>query len=132
MLVADASLVVDFLIDGGERGSWAARQIAPAERMHAPHVLDLEVVSALRKRVKARELSPRRAATAIEDLQGLPIERYPATQLLERIWQLRDRMTPYDAAYVSLAEVLMLPVVTMDGRLARAGGHGAEILVFGT
>jgi predicted nucleic acid-binding protein len=130
MIVSDASLVVDLLIDGGERGSWAAARVSSARLLHAPHVLDFEVVSAFRKRLRMGELSTRRARVALEDLQELPIERYPAARLLERIWQLRDRMTPYDAAYVALAEALALPLVTMDRRLARAGGHGAEILAF--
>jgi predicted nucleic acid-binding protein len=130
MIVSDASLVVDLLIDGGERGSWAAARVGSARLLHAPHVLDFEVVSAFRKRLRMGELSTRRARAALEDLQELPIERYPAARLLERIWQLRDRMTPYDAAYVALAEALALPLVTMDRRLARAGGHGAEILAF--
>lgn len=130
MFVSDASLVVDLLIDGGERGSWAAAQVASAGRLHAPHVLDLEVASAFRSRLRAGELSARRAGLALEDLRELPIERYPATQLLERIWQLRDRMTPYDAAYVSLAEALALPLATMDRRLSRAAPGGVEILAF--
>jgi predicted nucleic acid-binding protein len=61
----------------------------------------------------------------------LPIVRYPATPLLERIWQLRDRLSPYDAAYVALAEALDLPLYTTDLRLARAGGHTADIVSFG-
>jgi predicted nucleic acid-binding protein len=130
MFVSDASLVVDLLIDGGERGSWAAEQVASAGRLHAPHVLDLEVASAFRGRLRAGELSARRAGVALGDLRELPIERYPATELLERIWQLRDRMTPYDAAYVSLAEALALPLVTMDRRLSRAAPGGVEILAF--
>jgi len=130
MLVSDASLVVDLLIDGGERGSWAAAQVASAGRLHAPHLLDLEVASALRRRVSVGELSARRAGLALEDLRALSIERYPATELLERIWELRDRMTPYDAAYVTLAEALALPLVTMDRRLSRAAPRGVEVLAF--
>jgi predicted nucleic acid-binding protein len=130
MLVSDASLLVDLLIDGGERGSWAAALVASAGRLHAPHVLDLEVASALRRQVRVGELSARRAGRALEDLRELSIERYPATQLLERIWELRDRMTPYDAAYVSLAEVLALPLATMDRRLSRSAPVGVEILAF--
>ena len=129
-LVADASLVVDLLIDGGERGSWAAAQVASAGRLHAPHVLDLEVASALRRRSRAGELSARRAGVALDDLRTLPIERYPATELLERIWKLRDRMTPYDAAYVALAEALGFPLATSDLRLSREAPDTVEILTF--
>lgn len=131
MIVADASLVVDFLIDDGERGSWATEQIASARQICAPHLLDLEVVAALRKCVALGELSPGRGLTAVRDLADLPIGRYPVTDLLERIWQLRGRLSAYDAAYVALAEALAVPVVTLDRRLARAGGHRAAVRTFG-
>jgi predicted nucleic acid-binding protein len=67
----------------------------------------------------------------VRDLAELPIRRYPLIHLLERIWQLRGRLTAYDAAYVALAEALEVPIVTIDRRLARAGGHGAEVRAFG-
>jgi predicted nucleic acid-binding protein len=124
MIVSDASLVVDFLIDEGERGAWAAAEIASARRICAPHLLDVEVLAALRKRVSARELSSSRGLTAVRDLADLPISRYPSVHLLERIWQLRGRLTAYDAAYVALAEALAV-------RLARVGGHDAEVRAFG-
>ena len=130
MLVPDASLVVDLLVDGGDRGAWAADRISSAGSLHAPHLLDLEVVSALRNRVARGELSTRRAAEALDDFEKLPVRRYPATPLLERIWQLRNRLTSYDAAYVSLAEALDVPLVTTDQRLARAGGHRAQVVAF--
>jgi len=128
MLVTDASLVVDLLIDGGERGAWAAALVASAGRLHAPHVLDLEVASALRRQAGVGELSSRRAGVALHDFRALPIERYPATELLDRIWQLRDRMTPYDAAYIALAEVLEFPLATSDLRLSRGAPETVEIL----
>jgi predicted nucleic acid-binding protein len=131
MIVSDASLVVDFLIDEGERGEWAAAEIASARRICAPHLLDVEVLAALRKRVSARELSSSRGLTAVRDLADLPISRYPSVHLLERIWQLRGRLTAYDAAYVALAEALAVPVVTLDQRLGRVGGHDAEVRAFG-
>jgi predicted nucleic acid-binding protein len=131
MIVSDASLLVDFLIDGGERGAWATAEIAAARHVCAPHLLDVEVLAALRKRVAARELSSSRALTAVRDLAELPIRRYPLVHLLERIWQLRGRLTAYDAAYVALAEALAVPIVTLDERLARAGGHGAEVRAYG-
>jgi hypothetical protein len=43
MLVPEASVVVDLLVDGGDRGAWAADRISSAGRLHARHFLDLEV-----------------------------------------------------------------------------------------
>jgi predicted nucleic acid-binding protein len=131
MLVADASLVVDLLVDGGERSAWAEDRVSAAGRLHAPHVLDLEVAAALRNLVLRREISERSAAGSLRTFSELPVRRYPAAPLLERIWQLRHRFTPYDAAYVALAEALAIPLATTDDRVARAGGHGAEIVAFG-
>ena len=129
-IVSDASLVVDALVGEGARADWAAAQLAAARHTSAPHLLDVEVLAALRKLVSARDLSSSAAQRAVRELAELPIRRYPATRFLERIWALRGRLTPYDATYVALAEGLAVPFVTMDQRLARAGGHGAEILAF--
>jgi predicted nucleic acid-binding protein len=128
MLVCDASLVVDLFFDGSERGVWAAEQVAQAKHLHAPHLLDLEVVAAARKHERTGLVSAERVLVAIDDLEALPITRYRSTKLLGRIWELRHTLTAYDAAYVSLAEALALPLATTDGRLARAGGHHARIL----
>jgi predicted nucleic acid-binding protein len=129
-IVSDASLVVDALVREGARAQWAAEQLASARHVSAPHLLDLEVLAALRKLVSARELPARSAHAAVLDLTRLPIRRYESTRFVERIWELRGQLTAYDAAYVALAEGLGVPVVTMDRRLARAGGHNAEILAF--
>jgi predicted nucleic acid-binding protein len=93
-------------------------------------VVDLEVLAALRKLVGARELPPSSAHNAVRDLTELPIRRVSSTRFLERIWELRGRLTAYDAAYVALAEGLAVPFVTMDGRFARAAGHRAQIIAF--
>lgn len=119
-LVLDASAACDLLFAG--RGFEA---VADALRehdydVHAPHLLDLEVISVLRKKLASREMTEGRAVEALEDLAALPIERYPHQPLAERIWQLRSNLTPYDAAYVALAELLDAELLTSDARLARA------------
>jgi predicted nucleic acid-binding protein len=131
MLVVDASLVVDYLLDDGERGAWSAARIASAGRLHAPHLLDFEVASAARSLVGRGLASPERGRTALRDLADLAVQRYPAVHLLDRIWQLRLTMTTYDASYVALAEALALPLATTDSKLARAGGHRAHVESFG-
>ena len=68
---------------------------------------------------------------AAEALQSLRAVRYPHAALLDRIWELRENLTAYDAAYVSLAETLGAPLVTTDARLARASGHHARVELYG-
>ena len=131
MIVLDASAAADAVLERGERGSWAARQLLEAEELSAPHLIDAEVVSALRRVALAREASPQRARTALDYFLTLPLERYPTTILLDRVWRLRHHLTAYDGCYIALAELLGQPVVTTDARLARARGHRAEIVAYG-
>jgi len=64
---------------------------------------------------------------AFEDLGRIRLLRYPGQPLLERVWELRRRLSAYDASYVALAEALDLPLLTLDHKLARAGGHSAVV-----
>lgn len=121
MIVVDASVIATALADGGEDGD-RARQRLRGERLAAPSLIDLEVVSAWRRLVAVGELDEHRAALAITDLQDLRIDRVAPSPLLPRCWELRTNLTVYDAAYVALAEALDVPVLTVDGRLARASG----------
>jgi predicted nucleic acid-binding protein len=70
----------------------------------------------------AGDLSARRFRTAIGDLGDLPIARHPTLPLMNRAYELRSNVTPYDAAYVALAEALRCELVTADARLAAAPG----------
>lgn len=129
MIVTDASAVVDFLVDGGSRGEWVASQFVT--ELHAPHLLDAEVTSALRTLVSRGALRAQRARIALDAFVDLEIARHPMTALLGRGWALRDVVAAYDAMYVVLAEALRAPLVTTDGRLARTIGHQATILAPG-
>ncbi len=127
MIVIDASVVVELLLQTPAAARLEQRVLRPEETLHAPHVLDLEIAQVLRRYAARAELPPARGMQAIELLLRFPIARYPHEALLERIWRLRDNLTAYDAAYVALAEALDAPLVTRDSRLARAGGHRARI-----
>ena len=91
--------------------------------LHAPHLLDVEVLSALRRVVARGDAEPERAQAAVADLLALPIERYAHDLLAWRVWALRDNFSAYDATYVALSEALSddgVPLLTTDARLASA------------
>ena len=131
MIVLDASAVVAVLLDPGQGAERIRERVeSPGESLHVPHVMDLEVLQALRRLALNGALSQRRSAEVLEDLANILFIRYPHTSLVERIWELRENLTAYDAAYVALAEALEAPLVTMDARLAQAPGHNAAVELY--
>ena len=125
MIVLDSSAAVDWLVEY-EHGPWVDEQIR-GEDLHSPHLLDVEVLGVVQRRVQRRELSIARARAILEDLSDLDVARYPHLPLLGRMWELRDNLAATDACYVALAELLGARVVTTDLRLARAPGLRVEI-----
>jgi predicted nucleic acid-binding protein len=98
MIVLDASAVLELVLVT-ESGRLVRERIASIdETLHVPHLIDLEVLQVLRKYCTAGVLATERAALALEDFRALDLERYPHDLMLDRIWQLRDNMTAYDAA----------------------------------
>lgn len=93
-------------------------------------MLDIEFHHALWRLARTRAISDDRASDALTDLAELAIVRYPHVPLADRMWELRHDMTAYDAAFVVLAEILQVPLITCDARLARAPGHRATVEVF--
>jgi predicted nucleic acid-binding protein len=129
LIVIDASALLELLLGTHRAERIASRALAPAERLHAPHLLDIEVAQALRKLVQLQDITAPRAEQALEDYASLVIDKHPHQDLLARIWQLRDSLTAYDGAYVALAEALDAPLLTCDARLGRAHGHEASLEV---
>lgn len=129
-MVLDASAVVELLLGSrlGEAVAQAVRDAGAESRLNAPDLMDVEVAQVFRRHAAGNVLPAARAAAALELLQRLPVRRHPSRVLLPRIWALRDNLTAYDGAYVALAEALDAPLLTCDGRLARAPGHGAAIV----
>jgi predicted nucleic acid-binding protein len=117
------------LADDGADGDAARARLVRGSALHAPHLVDLEVLSVLRRQTGAGLLDERRAGFALQDLVELPLTRYPHIPFARRVWELRGNLTPYDAAYVALAETLGCPLVTADGRLARAPGTRCDVEV---
>lgn len=125
MIVFDASVVLDLLL---RTGSWeAAEALIERHDVHAPELLDVEVVHVLRRYRLHEGLTEKRASAAIEDLGALPIERYRHEFLLPRVWAMHRNLTAYDAVYVALAELLEVPLYTSDARLSRSKGHRVMI-----
>lgn len=129
MIVVDASVILEVLLATADAPPIEARIFAPGETLHAPQLLDVEVAQVLRRHARSGELSPGRGAEALTDLADFPLDRYPHTVLLPRIWELRENVTAYDAVYLALAEALAAPLLTRDRALAGVPGHGASVVV---
>lgn len=126
-VVLDASVLVEYLRWSPSGSRIGARLIEESLDLHLPYLAGVEVASVFRALVLRGEVEPARAESALADLVDLPAARYPAEPLLPRIWELREKLTAYDANYVALAEALEAPLFTMDRRMARSRGHGAHI-----
>ena len=130
MLVLDASALVDLLLRRPTAAGVERHVAAHAGQLHAPELLDVEVLSALRRVVSAGEAPARRAAEAVEDLLELPIARHPHGPLVPRVWALREAVTAYDATYLALAEALSdppAPLLTTDARFAGAIATSSDV-----
>ena len=125
MIVVDASAVIEALI--GEPNDGLARRLVGEAVLHAPHLLDTEVLHVLRRMEQRGNLTADRASGALQLFGALTIDRYPHHPLSDRVWQLRPGLSAYDATYVALAEALDATLVTTDQRLAGAAGVRADI-----
>ena len=133
MVVVDASLVVIAIADKHAPGRVARSQLATAGDMAAPQLLDLEVVAVLRRMLMQRRISRHHAQLALADLGLMDVDRWDHGGLVLRIWQLRDSLSAYDAAYLALAEEIGCPLLTADARLAKGAEHAkspVEVRVF--
>ena len=122
MIVVDASVVANAVGDDGALGAAARSALRTDPEIWAPDLVDVEAMSSLRRRWRAGMLTTDQLEQAVDDLRMLPIVRRPMIDLMRRAFELRDNVTPYDAAYVALAEGLGCTLVTGDRRLANAPG----------
>jgi len=129
VIVLDASAVIEWLLQTPTGTRVEERIVSAVPNLHTPHLLDIEVAQVLRRYVAAHIITARRGQEALQDLIDLPLTRYPHDLLLWRIWNLRNALTAYDAAYVALAEALGAPLITCDRKMAAASGHSALIQV---
>jgi predicted nucleic acid-binding protein len=129
VLVVDTSAVTAALAAHPPNGQVADRLAGDGD-LAAPHLLDVELLRALRRLVLGRRLGEDRAADARDDFAALAIVRYEHTLVADRVWELRHGLTACDATFVALAELLEAPLVTCDARLARAPGHRATVELY--
>ena len=127
MIVADASAVIEILLNTARGKTCRDRLFRQGEIICAPYLIDVEVAQVLRRYAALSDISSERGMEAIEDFRAFPITRYPHEPFLSRIWELRHNLTAYDAAYISLAETIGAPMVTCDGRLARTYSYEAKV-----
>lgn len=119
MIVLDASALADFLLGRADAIETILEALTPDEWLHAPELVEPEVLSVLRRHALSGRISAERAEAAIRDLGDLRLVRHPHAPLRERVWALRHSLTAYDATYLALAEALPDPVlITGDGGLA--------------
>jgi predicted nucleic acid-binding protein len=126
-LVVDSSALVASLTDAGPLGAWARAMIDDAE-LAGPHLLLFEAANVLRRSELVGTITPDVATQAHADLVSLPVDLWAYEGLASSAWALRRNTTIYDAAYVVLATVLDVPLLTLDRRLARAPGVTCEVL----
>jgi len=126
LIVVDASVLVRALGEDSDAGE-TARQRIHGHRLVAPELIDIEVISAWRKLHALGLLTAGRSDRARADLQRLPLWRVGHRPLIQRCWELRDNLTPYDAAYLAVAELFDATLVTADATLARAPGPRCSV-----
>jgi predicted nucleic acid-binding protein len=127
MIVLDASVVLEILLNTKSGERLASRVLDGSASLHAPHLLDLEVAQVLRRYCAHGDMTARRGQEALKDLAAFPIERYPHDFLLDRVWDLRQNLTAYDAAYLALAEALDATLLTRDAAFAALRNSRAKI-----
>jgi predicted nucleic acid-binding protein len=127
VIVIDASVMIDALTADGTSGRAARKATMSDPHWIAPAHLIAEVTSGIRGLLRGRKISARRADDAVQALAVAEIELANMQVQLPRMWELKDNVTPYDAAYIALAETEGCPLVTADGRLAAIPGIRCQV-----
>jgi predicted nucleic acid-binding protein len=128
VIVLDASVVVELLINS-EIGMRIRDELSQRnDSFIAPHLIDVEVISAIRRLTTHERVDAHRSKQFLTALEALPVVRYSHAPLLGRIWELRHNFTAYDATYIALAEATGADLYTCDEKLVK--GHRVRVKVF--
>ena len=130
MIVLDASVLVELLTNGVLADFIRSELAGRDESFLVPHLIDIEVMSAIRRLAAGQRIDSHRSRQFLAGLAALPAERYSHTPLLGRIWELRHHFSAYDAAYIALAEATDSVLYTCDRKLC--SGHRARVVLFAT
>ncbi len=127
MSVIDASVFVDALVGVGIHGELARQEVRSQPTLQVPAIFAAESTSAIRGLVLRGDLSAIRAAAALDQVRRVRTLQYPLEPFAQRVWELRDNLTVYEAWYVALAEWLGTDLVTGDERLTNATGPHCDV-----
>jgi predicted nucleic acid-binding protein len=128
-MVIDASSVLEIILQT-KTGKHLEKELLKEPSLIAPHLLDVEVCQVLRRFVLGRELTAKRGSEALEDFSQIRIIRYPHRFYWQKIWNLRFHVTAYDAAYLALAILLEVPLMTQDQKLAYVAQKHVPVVIF--
>jgi len=121
-IVVDASALLEYLLGTVLGGPIGKKLRSAGSDLDTVVLCDVEIVSGLRSALFRKELSSDRATQALQDHMDLPLRYHSHRPLLQRMWDLRNNFSAYDAAYVGLAEHLGASFLTADDRLAKSVG----------
>ena len=123
-VVADASVVIALLFE--ERQWEEAAERLQGCLISAPHLLDLEFANAALRKMRREGCDAAAVDRTMQVFNEIVADRHavPAAAALELA--KRYGLTPYDAAYLWLAERLEAPLVTFDARLGEAARRHLE------
>ncbi|MFE0132036.1 type II toxin-antitoxin system VapC family toxin [Streptomyces sp. NPDC059037] len=131
MIVVDASTLTEALTGDGPAGKSARARLMRDNHWAAPEHLVVETFHAVRGRLLGRKITQERADAAVASLASAAIETVQVQRLLPRMWELRQNVSGYDAAYIAAAEAFACPLVTGDARLSRCKIARCTIEVIG-
>jgi predicted nucleic acid-binding protein len=135
LIVIDCSSLVHFLLDHGKTGTAIRERAGLADTLAAPGLLDYEITSAAFGLARGRrggkpKITEKEAVKAITDYRALAVDLHPTLVLWQRVRELSNNLSVYDAHYVALAESLGVPLITSDVRIERSGAARCAIETF--